>query len=125
MRKHRRQFDTSVEASGPHGFAVRVRAVRQERIRVHRIPHPTFCDDRETPLLWGTGRREVLKMICPTAQGKIFKPVRPICPTELREIFFGAGLDSPNQIELLRKICVFAHPIAMASRSSRRSVEPT
>jgi hypothetical protein len=80
MRKHRRQFDTSVEASG-HGFAVRVRAVRQERIRVHRIPHPTFCDDRETPLLWGTGRREVLKMICQTAQGKIFKPVRPICPT--------------------------------------------
>jgi hypothetical protein len=46
------------------------RAVRQERIRVHRIPRPTFCDDRETPLLWGTGRREVLKMICPTAQAK-------------------------------------------------------
>jgi hypothetical protein len=35
-----RQLDASVEASGPHDFAVRVRAIRQERTRVHRIPHP-------------------------------------------------------------------------------------
>jgi hypothetical protein len=42
VMKHHRQFDASVEASGPHGFAVRVRAVRQRRTRVHRIPHPTL-----------------------------------------------------------------------------------
>jgi hypothetical protein len=32
------QLDTSVEASGPHDFAVRFSAIRQRRIRVHRIP---------------------------------------------------------------------------------------
>ena len=33
-----RRLDASVGASGPHDFAVRVSAVRQERCRVHRIP---------------------------------------------------------------------------------------
>jgi hypothetical protein len=33
------ELDASVEASGPHDFAVRISAVRQKRIRVHRIPH--------------------------------------------------------------------------------------
>jgi hypothetical protein len=37
--KHPRRFDASVEASGPHGFAVRVGAFRQEHLCVHRIPH--------------------------------------------------------------------------------------
>jgi hypothetical protein len=32
------KLDASIGASGPHDFAVRVSAVRQKRIRVHRIP---------------------------------------------------------------------------------------
>ena len=32
------QLDADLEASGPHDLAVRFRAVRQKRIRVHRIP---------------------------------------------------------------------------------------
>jgi hypothetical protein len=32
------ELDTSIGVSGPHGFAVRVNAVRQRRSRVHRIP---------------------------------------------------------------------------------------
>ncbi len=52
MRKHDRQLNASVEASGPHDFAVRFRAVRQRRIHVHRIP-PRVRDDREPPLLVG------------------------------------------------------------------------
>ena len=32
------ELDASVEASGPHDFAVRIRAVRCRRVRVHRIP---------------------------------------------------------------------------------------
>jgi hypothetical protein len=32
------KLDASVEASGPYDFAVRVSAVRQKRICVHRIP---------------------------------------------------------------------------------------
>jgi hypothetical protein len=43
------KLDASVEASGPHDFAVRFCAIRQRRIRVHRIP-PHARDDRETPL---------------------------------------------------------------------------
>jgi hypothetical protein len=35
------KLDAGVEASGPHDFAVRVRAIRQKRTRVHRIPRPT------------------------------------------------------------------------------------
>ena len=50
------RLDASTEASGPHGFAVRIGAVRQERRRVHRI-QPRVRDDRDTPLGWG-GRRE-------------------------------------------------------------------
>ena len=32
------RLDASVEASGPHDFAVRFSAIRQKHIRVHRIP---------------------------------------------------------------------------------------
>ncbi len=65
-----RQLDTSVGASGPHDFAVRFSAIRQERIRVHRIP-PRVRDDREPPLC-GTGRAELVEMICPTGKAEYF-----------------------------------------------------
>jgi len=45
----KRKLDASVEASGPHDFAVRVSTVRQRCLRVHRIP-PRVRDDREPPL---------------------------------------------------------------------------
>src|SRR3954469_167084 len=41
-------LDASVEASGPHDFAVRLSAVRQQHHGVHRIP-PRVRDDRDTP----------------------------------------------------------------------------
>jgi hypothetical protein len=45
------KLDASVEASGPHDFAVRLGAVRQRHRHVHRIP-PRVRDDRDTPLWW-------------------------------------------------------------------------
>src|SRR5277367_2866334 len=51
LRRLRRKLDASVEASGPHVFAVRFSAVRYRRIHVHRIP-PRVRDDREPPLMW-------------------------------------------------------------------------
>jgi hypothetical protein len=33
------KLDAGVEASGPHDFAVRISAIRQRRISVHRIPY--------------------------------------------------------------------------------------
>jgi hypothetical protein len=38
QQRCRHQLDTSVEASGPHDFAVRFSAIRQKHISVHRIP---------------------------------------------------------------------------------------
>ena len=49
------ELDTSVGVSGPHDFAVRLSAVRQWHIRVHRIPSRVpsrVRDDRDTPLEW-------------------------------------------------------------------------
>jgi hypothetical protein len=45
------KLDASVGASGPHGFAVRLKRIRQSAIRVHCIP-PRVRDDREPPLRW-------------------------------------------------------------------------
>jgi len=53
------KLDASVEASGPHDFAVRLSAIRQRRIRVHRIP-PRVRDDRDTPLEWDETARILL-----------------------------------------------------------------
>ena len=64
-RCHRRrrncfhQLDASIGASGPHDFTVRIRTIRQRRIRVHRIPSRA-CDDRETPLVPGRDEIDVL-----------------------------------------------------------------
>ena len=57
MRNH--ELDASIGASGPHDFAVRIRAVRQRHIRVHRIPSRA-CDDRETPLVSGRDQIAIL-----------------------------------------------------------------
>jgi hypothetical protein len=45
------RVDTSVEISGRHDFAVRDTRIVSCVGRVHRISCPTFCDDRETPLM--------------------------------------------------------------------------
>jgi hypothetical protein len=57
-RKRCRRVNASVEASGPHDFAVRNARARHSHCRVHGIPHPTFVTIRETPLMWG-GTREL------------------------------------------------------------------
>ena len=44
--------DASVGTSGPHDFAVRDSAIRQERHPRPPHPRPTSRDDRDTPLLW-------------------------------------------------------------------------
>jgi hypothetical protein len=53
------QLDASVGASGPHGFAVRAQRHSSLTCRVHRIPYPTFRDDRDTPLRVGRDARDM------------------------------------------------------------------
>jgi hypothetical protein len=60
-REDSRELDASVGASGPYALTVRVSAVRQRRIRVHRIP-ARVRDDRETPLSSG-GTAALLHLI--------------------------------------------------------------
>ena len=65
------ELDASAEASGPHDFAVRLRAVRQKHIGVHRIPSRAY-DDRETPLVPGRDQIDIL-LIWGCRQGKFLK----------------------------------------------------
>src|SRR5215212_8059483 len=64
------KLDASVEASGPHDFAVRLGAVRQRHLRVHRIP-PRVRDDRDTPLWWDETVRTTV-VICVERKPKYF-----------------------------------------------------
>jgi hypothetical protein len=64
------KLDASVEASGPHDFAVRVSAVRQRHLRVHRIPS-RVRDDRDTPLWWDETARTTV-VICVRRKPKYF-----------------------------------------------------
>ena len=57
LRNYFRKLDASVEASGPHDFAVRIRAVRQRHVSVHRILRPTFVTIAKRPSIWD-------RMIC-------------------------------------------------------------
>jgi hypothetical protein len=47
-----KELDASIGAPEPRDFAVRLRAVRQKHVSVHRIS-PHVRDDREPPLLSG------------------------------------------------------------------------
>jgi mannose-6-phosphate isomerase-like protein (cupin superfamily) len=57
IRVTSRELDTSVGVPGPHAFSVRISAIRQRHIRVHRIP-PRVRDDHDTPLLVGRDRMQ-------------------------------------------------------------------
>src|SRR3954452_11614555 len=57
----KRKLDASVEASGPHDFAVRISTVRQKHQPRPPHPVPNVRDDRDTPLRWdGMARLIVL-----------------------------------------------------------------
>jgi hypothetical protein len=65
-----RELDASTEAPEPHDFAVRIRAVRQERIRDHRsLSH--VRDDGRRPS-WRDRMAMDVPLICPLAEEKYF-----------------------------------------------------
>jgi hypothetical protein len=73
-----RRLDASVGASGPHGFAVRVRHVRPRAISVHRIP-PRVDDVAQRPSMGRDGNRYRFDL-----------------GQRRRGIFFRRGLDTPQ-----------------------------
>src|ERR1700676_1539240 len=88
------RLDASVGASGPHAFAVRASTVRLTVLPASTASRPASVTCA-TPLC-GTGRGELVEMICPTGKAKYFckggwTANSLICP-------WG------NQIELLEEI---------------------
>jgi hypothetical protein len=65
------ELDASVGASGPHDFAVRINAVRQRRISVHRIPPPTSVTIAKRPSVWD-GTAADMKVICANTEAEYF-----------------------------------------------------
>jgi hypothetical protein len=72
MRGRLRQFDASVGASGPHGFAVRCQ--RASSCAPSRPPHPipNVRDDREAPLLQRARNGTVIVVILARREAKCF-----------------------------------------------------
>ena len=85
--KRQSRGNAGVEASGPHAFAVRTRVVVCRHGYVHRIPCPTFRDDREAPLIAGRDAR--------ASKGDL--------PDGERGLFLSGGLDEGS--EALGVIC--------------------
>jgi hypothetical protein len=56
--KHHRKVDTSVGVSGRYDFAVRRQRIRLVRHPRPSHPAPNVRDDRDTPLMVGTGCAE-------------------------------------------------------------------
>src|SRR5205085_12516312 len=65
------QLDASVEASGPHDFAVRLSTFRQACCRVHRIPCPTSVTIAKRPSVWD-GMAGVLELIWGRGEAEYF-----------------------------------------------------
>jgi hypothetical protein len=73
------KLDAGVEASGPHDFAVRFRAVRPLAAKTSTASRPTFVTMANAPLIGRDGR------IC-----------RRDLPDKLNEIFLRKRLDRPD-----------------------------
>ena len=74
MRQHRGQLGASVEASGPHDFAVRLQALVLRLANVHRIPRPTSVTIAIRPSC-GRRTREEVPLICPSPQPKRLRQI--------------------------------------------------
>jgi hypothetical protein len=55
--KQRRSFTREIIAHRPCSRPCN--SLARRRCRAHRIPHPTFRDDHDTPLIEGTGQRGI------------------------------------------------------------------
>jgi hypothetical protein len=70
---HCRELNASVEASGPHDFAVRFRNAFVFRTEsVHRIPRPTFVTIAKRPSVQGRGTAGFMDLIWVKREGKYF-----------------------------------------------------
>ena len=92
------RLNASVEASGPHDFAVRLSAIRQRRIRVHRIP-PRVRDDRDTPLLWDETPTDI-QLIWVRAK-TIFRKFRNIFVAPSPDSFLTRAAQSARRLQFL------------------------
>jgi hypothetical protein len=92
------RLDASVETSGPHGFAVRIRRFRLKRRQRPSHPAPTFVTIAKRPL---DLERDKANRKCDLGEAR-------------NGFFLSARLDGANQLEPHREIRFLAHAIFMA-----------
>jgi len=105
-----RRLDAGVEASGPHDFAVRVRAIRQERTRVHRIPHPTSVTIAKRPSR-GAGCESIYFCFYPPSSEISENPKLALSVARETTSFRDGPKDQTRNLEILR--CATAHHSSM------------
>jgi hypothetical protein len=71
MRRHCRQLNASVGASGPHGFAVRKQRASSSHATASIASRPNTRDDREAPLQ-RAGMAQHIELILATDEAKYF-----------------------------------------------------
>src|SRR3954452_14777939 len=103
VSKHR--LDASVEASGPHDFAVRLTCCSSKAPSASTASRPAFVTIAIRPLS-GTRRRGYNFDLGETTKG----------------IFLQMGLDSPNHIESFQQMTLRAHPKTLQISVSMRSL---
>jgi len=93
------KLDTSVGVSGPHDFTVREK---------HRSPCTPEARNDTIASTAFRAQRFVTMAIRPSSGPERGKVVKVICPTAQAKYFSQRGLDSPNQLEMLRQIAFLA-----------------
>jgi hypothetical protein len=101
------RLDAGFEASGPHDFAVRFSAIRQRRIRVHRIL-PRVDDVAQRPSLGQDGGS-----------------CRSDLPDGESEIFFQRGLDRANQLDRVQQFRFLAQRVLRVLAHSSHRCAPS
>jgi len=91
--RHLSQLDASIEASGPHDFAVRIRCCSSAACPRPPHPAPRFVTLRNAPRSEQDG-----------ASGRFD------LPDGESQMFLQTGLDSPNQLDPLRQNSILAKP---------------
>ena len=87
------RLDASVEASGPHGFAVRLTCVRLAHLKHPPHPHPTFVTIAKRP----------------SYRARMARGYKDDLPVGQSEIFSRGGLDTRIAVDPASKFFLHAH----------------
>ena len=102
LRNYSHKLDASVETSEPHDFVVRVHAVRQRHVSVHRIPFPTSVTIASAPLWDRTAR--LIDLIWAIRERKYF--CKSGLDRDIPDLLVGPSARSPHDQRDMRGLMV-------------------